>query len=140
MKSIGAEKTPVGEPVELNAENGWAHTFDGLPVSEKVDGEQIDITYSVEELEVDGFTSKVTGDAASGFTITNTQTPPSTPTPEPTPTPTPATTPTPEPTPTPTPRKKQPPMPRTGAEIGAAALFALVLTGVGAVLVTRRRS
>ncbi|MCT1717571.1 Cna B-type domain-containing protein, partial [Dermabacter hominis] len=74
MKSIGAEKTPVGEPVELNAENGWTHTFDELPVSEKVDGEQIDITYSVEELEVDGFTSKVTGDAASGFTITNTQT------------------------------------------------------------------
>ncbi|MCT1717578.1 Cna B-type domain-containing protein, partial [Dermabacter hominis] len=27
---------------------------------------------------VEGFTSKVTGDAASGFTITNTQTPPTT--------------------------------------------------------------
>ncbi|MCT2150659.1 Cna B-type domain-containing protein [Dermabacter vaginalis] len=144
MKTVDGKTTPVGEPVELSAENNWTHAFTDLPEWQLIDGKKVDVSYSVQEIEVEGFTLAVTGDVKSGFTITNTQTPPPTPTPEPTPTPTPEptpeTTPTPEPTPTPTPRKKQPPMPRTGAEIGAAALFALVLTGVGAVLVTRRRS
>ncbi|MCT2026372.1 Cna B-type domain-containing protein, partial [Dermabacter hominis] len=103
--------------------------------------------YSVEELTVEGFTSKVTGDAASGFTITNTQTPPpSTPPTSPTP---PATPPTPPATPpappsTPpaqeTPGKPHLPLPRTGVEVGAAAALALVFMGIGVVLIKRRKA
>ncbi|MCT1717581.1 Cna B-type domain-containing protein, partial [Dermabacter hominis] len=59
-------------------DNDWTHTFKDLPETKTVDGKQVAISYSVEEVTVEGFTSKVTGDAASGFTITNTQTPPTT--------------------------------------------------------------
>ena len=82
MESTGGKKSPVGDPVELNAGNNWTHTFTGLPLTKKIDGKQVDIAYSVEELEVDGYTSIVTGNARDGFTITNTQTPPTPPTTE----------------------------------------------------------
>ncbi|MCT1808285.1 Cna B-type domain-containing protein, partial [Dermabacter hominis] len=78
-KTVDGKTTPVGDPVELNSENDWTHAFTDLPEWQLVDGKKASISYSVEELEVDGFTSEVTGDAASGFTITNTQTPPQTP-------------------------------------------------------------
>ena len=147
LESTGGEKSPVGDPVELNAENGWKYSFKDLPQWKLVDGKKVDVTYSLEELTVEGFTSKVTGDAASGFTITNTQTPPpSTPPTSPTP---PATPPTPPATPpappsTPpaqeTPGKPHLPLPRTGVEVGAAAALALVFMGIGVVLIKRRKA
>ncbi|MCT1710351.1 LPXTG cell wall anchor domain-containing protein, partial [Dermabacter hominis] len=106
-----------------------------------------DVTYSVEELNVEGFTSKVMGDAASGFTITNTQTPPpSTPPTPPTPPSTPPTPPVtpPEPPSTPpaqaTPGEPRLPLPRTGVEVGVVAVLALVFMGIGVVLVKRRKA
>ena len=53
---------------ELDASGEWTYTFKGL---DKMDGEDA-IEYTVEEDAVDGYTSKVSGDAESGFTITNT--------------------------------------------------------------------
>ena len=134
VKTVGDATSKVGEPVELNVDNSWKHTFTNLPVTEDVDGKKIDIQYSVEELEVEGFNSALAGNAKDGFTITNTQIPPSTP--EPTPEPTPETTPTPTP---PAPEKPQSPLPRTGVEIGAAVALALALIGTGVVLVRRKK-
>lgn len=55
---------------ELNKENGWQTTV-SVPKF-RLDGTPI--VYSVEETPVpDGYSSKVTGDAASGFLITNTK-------------------------------------------------------------------
>ena len=55
-----------GEPVELNAENGWKYTWTGLP--EKNRGKSI--RYSVEEIEeIPGYTTKYSIDT---FIITNT--------------------------------------------------------------------
>ena len=137
MESTGGEKSPVGDPVELNSENGWKHTFTGLPLTKSIDGKQVDIAYSVEELEVDGYTSIVTGNARDDFTITNTQTPPTPPTPL-TPPATPPTPPTLPATP-PVPEKPRLPLPRTGTEVGAAAALAIVLMGVGVAIVRRRK-
>lgn len=52
----------------LNEDNEWKHTFSNLPV--KADGE--DITYTVDEVEVEYYDTEITGDAETGFTITNT--------------------------------------------------------------------
>ena len=61
-----------GEPVALNEANSWKHTWSGL--DKNAAGKAIE--YTVKEVSVpDGYTSEVTGDAASGFTITNTHTP-----------------------------------------------------------------
>ncbi|WP_083431724.1 Cna B-type domain-containing protein [Actinomyces urinae] len=151
--TVGGEKFNVGQPAELNADNEWKHTFKDLPKTKTVDGQQVEVEYSVEELSVDGFTSTVSGDAKEGFTITNKQNPPTettpeptpetTPTPEPTPETTPTPGPTPETTPGPTPHKPEKPrepMPRTGVEIGTAAALALGLLGAGVVLVRRNRA
>ena len=147
LESTGGEKSPVGDPVELNAENGWKYSFTDLPQWKLVDGKKVDVTYSVEELTVEGFTSKVMGDAASGFTITNTQTPPpSTPPTPPTPPSTPPTPPVtpPEPPSTPpaqaTPGEPRLPLPRTGVEVGVVAVLAVVFMGIGVVLVKRRKA
>lgn len=141
--AVGEEKFNVGQPAELNADNEWTHTFKDLPKTKTIDGEQVEIEYSVEELSVDGFTSTVSGDAKDGFTITNVQNPPTETTPEPTPETTPTPGPTPETTPGPTPHKPEKPrepMPRTGVEIGSAIALALALLGGGVVLVRRNRA
>lgn len=62
----------------LDEANGWSHTFTGLP--KHVDGDlDTDSVYTVEEVVPDGYTAEVTGDAASGFTVTNTPVPPTEP-------------------------------------------------------------
>jgi pilin isopeptide linkage protein len=67
-----ANGTASGDAVELNAENNWASTWSDLAV---YSGGQ-EITYTVEETNVpDGYTASITGDATTGFTITNTHTP-----------------------------------------------------------------
>ena len=60
--------TDTGSTLTLSAANGWTGTFTGL---DKTRGGAA-IPYTVREDAVAGYTSAVTGDAASGFTITNT--------------------------------------------------------------------
>ena len=61
----------TGKTLTLNAANDWAGSFSDLAVYNA--GQPI--AYTVEEVNVEGYTSGITGDAASGFTITNTHTP-----------------------------------------------------------------
>ena len=56
--------------VELSRENGWKHTFTGLPAADE-DGNEYE--YSVVEAPVDGYESEVSGSAEEGFVITNTR-------------------------------------------------------------------
>ena len=61
-----------GEEVKtltLNEDNGWKGTFSDLPVNK--DGKAI--TYTIEEVEVSGYSTKITGSAADGFTVINTK-------------------------------------------------------------------
>ena len=60
-----------GKSVELSDANGWKASFEGLP---KYDASGAEIAYAVEEDKVDGYDSAITGDAQSGFTVTNTST------------------------------------------------------------------
>ena len=118
----------TGLTVELNEDNSWTAAFVGLP--EKEDGE--DVVYTIEEVEVpEGYASEVTGDAAGGFTITNTHEP--TPDPEPEPKPTPDT-----------PDKPDKPrvVPKTydaAADVLPIVVTSLAVLGAGAVLRRRRR-
>lgn len=66
-----ADGQDTGKTLELNARNGWAGSFTDLDA----DKGGTPIKYTVVEVTVDGYTSKVTGDAASGFTITNSYSP-----------------------------------------------------------------
>ena len=61
----------AGKSVELTEANGWKASFEGLP---KYDASGAEIAYTVEEGAVEGYDSAVTGDAQSGFTVTNTST------------------------------------------------------------------
>ena len=67
-----ANGTPLGAPVTVTKDDSWMHTWTNL--NEKESGTVI--TYTVKEVDVpSGYTSAITGDATSGFTITNTHTP-----------------------------------------------------------------
>ncbi|MHA3042487.1 Cna B-type domain-containing protein [Streptococcus sp. 517s] len=66
-----ADGQDTGKTLELNAANGWAGSFTDLDA----DKGGIPIQYTVVEVTVPGYTSEVTGDAASGFTITNSYSP-----------------------------------------------------------------
>ena len=61
-----------GRSVELTEGNGWKASFEGLPKYDAKTGAEIE--YAVEEDKVDGYDSAITGDAQSGFTVTNTST------------------------------------------------------------------
>ncbi|MCZ7408230.1 Cna B-type domain-containing protein [Parvimonas micra] len=56
------------QTVKLNEANSWKHTFKNLP---KYDDNGKEITYTVKETKVDGYESKVEGNAKDGFVITN---------------------------------------------------------------------
>ena len=62
----GVEK----DSVTLNAANGWAHTFTNL---DKYNN-GTEIVYTVTEEPIANYDSVVTGDAATGFKVTNTNT------------------------------------------------------------------
>ena len=64
-----ADGKPTGDSIELSKSNGWKGSFDGLAKYSK-SGSVID--YAVAEDAVEGYSSKVTGDAGRGFTVTNT--------------------------------------------------------------------
>ena len=62
-----ADGQDTGKTLELTEANGWAGSFKDLDA----DKGGTPIKYTVVEVTVAGYTSEVTGDAASGFTITN---------------------------------------------------------------------
>lgn len=64
-----ADGTAVsGKTLTLNAGSSWKGTFADLPTHK--DGQEI--TYTVQEVNVSGYKSEVSGNATTGFTITNT--------------------------------------------------------------------
>lgn len=64
----------VGEPVVLNADNKWTHTWTDLFINDNKDKKKIE--YTVEEVDVpQGYEVKVEGDAQKGYTVTNTHVP-----------------------------------------------------------------
>ena len=56
------------QTVKLNEANSWKHTFKNLP---KYDENGKEITYTVKETKVEGYESKIEGNAKDGFVITN---------------------------------------------------------------------
>ncbi|WP_148881744.1 Spy0128 family protein, partial [Streptococcus sp. Marseille-P7376] len=67
-----ADGVDTGQTRELNAANNWEETFTNLDV----DKGGTPITYTIAEVSVPaGYTSVLTGDATTGFTITNSYTP-----------------------------------------------------------------
>ena len=61
----GTEK----ETVTLTATDNWTHTFTNL---DKYGADGHEITYTVDETPVAGYTKDISGTAATGFTVTNT--------------------------------------------------------------------
>ena len=86
--------------VQLSDSNDWTHTFADLPV--KDEGGAL-YEYTVEEVSVPGYTTAITGDAETGFTITNTKEADPDPSPDPGPGPDPDPGPGPDPDPGPGP-------------------------------------
>lgn len=64
-----ADEKDAGKKIDLDESNGWKHTFEGLAKYSKSGSE---VSYTVAEVPVEGYSSKVSGDAERGFTVTNT--------------------------------------------------------------------
>lgn len=64
-----ADGEDAGQSIELNESNGWKGSFKGLP---KYSESGSEVRYTVAEDAVEGYSSKVSGDAERGFTVTNT--------------------------------------------------------------------
>ena len=112
-----------GSPVTLDAANSWKHTWSGL--DKNASGKAI--TYTVKETSVPhGYTSTISGDAASGFTITNSHTPVVPPAPPVTP-------------PTVPPAPKKPHLARTGTGLWAITIAGTALLAAGIILALRRK-
>ena len=73
-----ADGTDTGKTLTLDEAGNWTGTFDGLR-KYKTDGTEI--KYTVKEDDITNYTSTTTGDATTGFTITNTEVPHDTPKP-----------------------------------------------------------
>ncbi|MGI5887814.1 MAG: Cna B-type domain-containing protein [Oscillospiraceae bacterium] len=54
----------------LTAGSGWTYTFTDL---DQADSSGNEITYTLTEDEIDGYASEISGDASTGFTVTNTK-------------------------------------------------------------------
>lgn len=63
-----ADGADTGKTVVLNPGNNWTDSFTELDAYQN--GQQV--AYTVEEVAVSGYTAVVTGDAGTGFTVTNT--------------------------------------------------------------------
>ena len=63
----------VIDTVDLSEDNQWKHTFTGLPKYKVIGEVGHKITYTIEEVKVEGYTAGVTtGSVTDGFTVTNT--------------------------------------------------------------------
>jgi fimbrial isopeptide formation D2 family protein len=68
-----ADGIAVGKPVTLSADNEWAYSWKDLCLNTYENGASRAIRYTVAETEIpDDYVCKVTGNAATGFVITNT--------------------------------------------------------------------
>ena len=118
-----ADGKASGDPVTLDAANSWKYTWSGL--DKNASGKAI--TYTVKETSVPhGYTSTISGDMASGFTVTNTHTPVVPPTPPVTP-------------PTVPPAPKKPHLARTGTGLWAITIAGTALLAAGIILALRRK-
>ncbi|MBC2578718.1 Cna B-type domain-containing protein, partial [Peptostreptococcus russellii] len=54
----------------LNEANSWQYTFENLP---KYDGQGKEISYDVEEVKQEGYSTTKSGSVDKGFVITNTK-------------------------------------------------------------------
>lgn len=156
-----ADGVETDKTLQLSNENEWQGAFEDLPKYELVESENgvqepREISYSIKEIAVEGYTGTLEGDATNGFVLTNTRDVPPPTTTEPTSEPTTAPTTT-EPTtlpstsaPTtertsessePTPSKPHTPkLVRTGsADTKMMALAALLLLSGSGLLYLRRR-
>ncbi|MBR6950390.1 MAG: Cna B-type domain-containing protein [Oscillospiraceae bacterium] len=70
-----ADGKETGASVTLNKDNSWKGTFINLP--KYADGKEIE--YTISEVAVEGYTTTISGSAASGFTVTNVHVPDDTP-------------------------------------------------------------
>ena len=122
-----ADGVDTGQMLTLDVTNSWKDTFANLPKYTPLGAE---ITYTVSEDAVDGYTAEVTGDAASGFTVTNTEVLPTTPE-------TPGNPETPEPK---KPGKKKVPYTGDAGILPAATTLAMGVVSVGSAYVVRRHS
>lgn len=114
-----------GSTVTLDAANSWKHTWSNL--DKNASGKAI--TYTVKETSVPhGYTSTISGDMASGFTVTNTHTPVVPPTPPVTP-----------PTVPPAPKKPHKQLSKTGTGIWAITITGITLLAAGIILALRRK-
>ena len=66
-----ADGQDTGKTLELNKDNNWSGSFTDLDVNKAGKA----IKYTIEEVSVAEYESKVTGDATTGYTITNSYTP-----------------------------------------------------------------
>ena len=66
-----ADGQDTGKTLELNKDNNWSGSFTDLDVNKAGKA----IKYTIEEVAVTEYESKVTGDATTGYTITNSYTP-----------------------------------------------------------------
>ncbi len=64
--------TATGDTLTLSDADNWTDTFHNLAEN---DDNGVRINYTVQEVSAEGYTSVVTGDAATGYIITNTHTP-----------------------------------------------------------------
>ena len=121
-----ADGVDTGKTLTLDAAGNWTGSFTDLPKYK--DGAEI--AYTVKEDAVEGYTSEVTGDAATGFTVTNTEVPPTTPE-------TPGNPETPEPK---KPSKKKVPYTGDAGILPAATTLAMGVVSAGSAYVVRRHS
>ena len=70
-----ADGEETGASVTLNEDNGWKGSFINLP--KYADNKEIE--YTISEVAVEGYTTTISGSAASGFTVTNVHVPDETP-------------------------------------------------------------
>lgn len=71
--TLVADGNDTDQKLVLNDENNWTGKFENLP---KYDTEDMNvIQYTVKEAAVTGYTTEITGDAATGYVVTNTHTP-----------------------------------------------------------------
>ncbi len=60
----------IVDKIELSPENEWKHIFTNIPEYDEISGAKIN--YDVSEVPVKGYTQEYSGDAETGFIITNT--------------------------------------------------------------------
>ena len=69
VQLIANDKAVEGKTITLDPSNNWEGRFKDLVKYDKSGNE---IKYTIQEIEIDGFASEITGDMTTGFTITNT--------------------------------------------------------------------